>query len=76
MNIEISAYLIIILSSIAVGMIIALIIRKRNIYYGPNAVEQIKKVFYNNKTKYCYKFNVKPLECPKPKTLLQKIIKL
>uniref|UniRef100_A0A6C0LR38 Uncharacterized protein n=1 Tax=viral metagenome TaxID=1070528 RepID=A0A6C0LR38_9ZZZZ len=58
-------YLIIILSSIAIGMIVGLLTRPNHmILHGPNANKQIKKKYYNPLNKKCHKFIVKPLTCP------------
>lgn len=60
-----SNYLIIFLSSVAVGMIIGLLTRKKEIYHGPNARKQSKIIYKNKKSGKCLRFNIKRLMCPK-----------
>lgn len=57
-------YLLIILSSIAVGMMIGLITRKEIEYHGPNALQHIKKIYISKKTNKCYRLGIKIVDCP------------
>jgi len=67
--------IIILLSSIAVGMIVGLIVTSNNKeYHGPNAEKQSQKIFYYHKTGKCLRFGIKLLDCPPPKSKLMKII--
>lgn len=68
------ALIIIFLLSIVVGMFFGLITRPRNKFHGPNAKKETKKIYYNKKMGKCLKFNILPLDCPKPKTKLRKIL--
>lgn len=60
-------YVIIILFSIAVGMVIGLLTRPNIIYEGPNSEEEVHKIFYDKEKHKCFKFNIQPLSCPKRK---------
>lgn len=64
--------IIIFLSSVAVGMALALIFRT-NKYHGPNAINHCKPIYRDTKTGKCWKFNVRAVKCPD--TLVQKIKK-
>jgi hypothetical protein len=57
-------HLLIILSSIAVGMMIGLITRKEIEYHGPNARKHINKIYISKKTKKCYKLGIKIVNHP------------
>jgi hypothetical protein len=74
MDTDITSYLIILLSSVSVGMMIGLLFRPGDEYHGPNSREQCKKIYYNKKSDKCYKFLVKPIDYPKPKTKWEKFI--
>lgn len=64
---------IMILVSIAIGMTIGIIIFSKNKYHGPNAGKMCQKTYYDKKTHQCFKFYVKPSNCPSSKTMLQKL---
>jgi len=64
---DIISNLIIILSSIAVGMIIGLTIRENNHYHGPNSAKQTKRIYYHHPTRKCIRFNVELQTCAKSK---------
>lgn len=68
-----SAYFIIILLSIALGMMLGLMMRPSDEYHGPNAKKESRKIYYNKKNGKFIRFAIKPIECPNPKTRLQKI---
>ena len=53
--------LIIILSSVSIGMIIGLFFRKTYDFHGPNAEKYSKKIFRDNKKKKCFHFVAKPI---------------
>lgn len=57
--------LIIILLSIAIGMILGTIFFSNSIYHGPNAKKFGQKTYYDPKTNQCAKFYVRPVNCPK-----------
>ena len=57
--------LIILLLSIVVGMALALIVKPKDEYHGPNSKEVRKQIFYDPKTNKCFKFDVKITACPK-----------
>ncbi|AYV85126.1 MAG: putative ORFan [Satyrvirus sp.] len=56
--------IVIILISIAVGMLIGLLARSGKEYHGPNAADEVKKNYYNKRNKKCYKFGIQPYKCP------------
>jgi len=58
--------LIILLSSIAVGMMIGLIIKKDISYHGPNALSHIKRIYMSKKNGKCYQMAIKLMTCPAP----------
>lgn len=58
--------LITLLLFIAVGMIIAILIKPTYQYHGPNAEKHCQKKFYCHLRKKCYQFDIYPIECPKP----------
>lgn len=57
--------IIIILLSIAIGMMLGIIFFSKLVYHGPNAKKFCQKIYYNAKTNQCAKFYVKPINCPK-----------
>jgi hypothetical protein len=57
------SYLIIFLSSIAMGMITGLIIIEDKFYHGPNANKFTKKVYIDKNTSKCYHFSIKLSKC-------------
>lgn len=65
--------LIIILLSIATGMIIGTIFKPKDKYHGPNAKSECQKKYYSKKKKACIKFGIQPMECPKPKKNYRRI---
>jgi hypothetical protein len=73
MNDKILNLIIIILSSIVVGMIIGLIIKEKDHYHGPNAKKQCNKIYYNKKTGKCIKFHIRPIKCPVNKSKFKKL---
>lgn len=54
---------ILLLTSIAVGMIIGLISRSEYKIHGPNAKDYISKTYQSKKNKKCYNFNIKLVNC-------------
>ena len=70
---NIFATIIVILISIAAGMIVAIILTSKTKYHGPNAKKVCKKIYYNNNEKKCLKFYIEPLMCPKKRSYLEKI---
>lgn len=66
--------LILLLISVAIGMIIGIIFKPKDRYHGPNAKKQTKKIYYNKTTRKCFSFGIKLITCPKPKSILQKIL--
>lgn len=71
---KIITYLILLSLSVIIGMIIGIIFKPKDIYHGPNAKSQSKKIYLNKKTQKCFKFNIKVLNCPEQKTKLQKMM--
>ena len=57
-NTCILSYIIILLSSFSVGMILALIIRPKQYYHGPNAKKFCKRIYYDKKNNRCIKFGI------------------
>lgn len=66
--------LIIVLVSIAVGMIIGLILKPEDKYHGPNAIEETKKVYFDKKTGKYIRFVIQPVVCPKPRKKIYKAL--
>lgn len=62
-----SSYWVFILLSIAIGMAIALLIRPKDRYHGPNALAESKKIYLNRRTNKCFHFAIQPLNCPNSK---------
>lgn len=60
---QILNFIIIILASIATGMIFGLLVKKNKIYHGPNAKKQSREIYFHHPTKKCIKFAVKPITC-------------
>lgn len=69
-----SEYLVIILLSIFLGMLLALVFKSKDKFRGPNARRETKKTYLNKRTGKYFRYGIIPLECPTPKTRLQKII--
>jgi hypothetical protein len=59
-----------------VGMFLAIIIKPRNEYHGPNALNETKKTYYDSKRNKCIKFDIVQVTCPKTKKKYQKIVDL
>ena len=57
--------LIIVLTSVIIGMVIALLVRSGDKYHGPNAAKVRQQIFYDPKTKQCVQFDIRPVTCPK-----------
>lgn len=57
--------LIILLLSVIVGMALALIVKPKDKYHGPNSKDVRKQIFYDPKNNKCFKFDVKLIACPK-----------
>lgn len=69
-------HLIFILLSITIGMLIGILLRPRNKYYGPNAIKESSKKYYDKINNKCIRFKINPLICPKSKSILQKILNI
>lgn len=50
--------------AMVIGMTLALILKPRLKYHGPNAALEIKKSFYDSKSKKCFRFGIIRQKCP------------
>ncbi len=66
--------LIIFIISIAVGMIVTLLMKPYIKYHGPNALKQSKIHYYSKNMNKCLKFNILPVQCPRKKSIYNKIM--
>lgn len=60
---DILNYIIIILFFFVTGMIMAVIIKPKYKYRGPNANEETNKLFYSKRTNQCIQFGIYPHKC-------------
>ena len=52
--------IIIIVSSMVIGMIIGLFTTQSYTYHGPNAIQQSKKIYHHTDSSKCYQFRIDP----------------
>lgn len=46
------------------GMVIGMLIFPKYEIHGPNAAKEISRIYFDKKTKKCYRLGVKIVDCP------------